>query len=276
MIGTDSVTVSFTSDGSVSCASGSDYYISLAITCAPAPSTGCADTTACNYFGPVDFADNTLCDFSCLGCTNSGAVNYNPFATVDDGSCCFGAFISFNMFDSFGDGWNGATYSFYNGAGDLVATGDLTSTENDGEFDTDDICFDEAGCYTLIVTDGSFPSEVSWTISGAAFNNTAGGPGTYQVGIGTACTEGCGLPFAPNYVDPDSVDVVNNDLCDFTNYVMGCTYPDASNYDETATNDDGSCEFEIANPCPTDLNGDGQTTTSDLLIFLGAFGTDCE
>ena len=34
-------------------------------------------------------------------------------------------------------------------------------------------------------------------------------------------------------------------------------------------------EFEIANPCPTDLNGDGQTTTSDLLIFLGAFGTDC-
>ena len=116
----------------------------------------------------------------------------------------------------------------------------------------------------------------SWTISGAAFNNTAGGPGTYQVGIGTACTEGCGLPFAPNYVDPDSVDVVNNDLCDFTNYVMGCTYPDASNYDETATNDDGSCEFEIANPCPTDLNGDGQTTTSDLLIFLGAFGTDCE
>lgn len=276
VIGTDSVTVSFTSDGSVSCASGSDYYISLAITCAPAPSTGCADTTACNYFGPVDFADNTLCDFSCLGCTNSGAVNYNPFATVDDGSCCFGAFVSFNMFDSFGDGWNGATYSFYNGAGDLVATGDLTNDENDGEFDTDDICFDEAGCYTLIVTDGSFPSEVSWTISGAAFNNTAGGPGTYQVGIGTACTEGCGLPFAPNYVDPDSVDVVNNDLCDFTNYVMGCTYPDASNYDETATNDDGSCEFEIANPCPTDLNGDGQTTTSDLLIFLGAFGTDCE
>ena len=44
---------------------------------------------------------------------------------------------------------------------------------------------------------------------------------------------------------------------------------------ETATNDDGSCEVESANPCPTDLNGDGQTTTSDLLIFLGAFGTDC-
>ena len=71
------------------------------------------------------------------------------------------------------------------------------------------------------------------------------------------------------------VDIENNELCDFTDYVMGCTYPDAANYDETATNDDGSCTFDIANPCPTDLNGDGQTTTSDLLIFLGAFGTDC-
>ena len=220
----------------------------------------------------MDFADNSTCDFSCLGCTNSDAVNYNPFASVDDGSCCFGAFISFNMFDSFGDGWNGATYSFYDAAGDLLATGDLLSNENDGEFDTDDICFDAAGCYTLIVTDGSFPGEVSWTISGTSFG---GGPGTYQIGVGTDCTEGCGLPFAPNYVDPDSVDVVNNDLCDFTNYVMGCTYGDAENYNELATNDDGSCIFNVANPCPTDLNGDGQTTTSDLLIFLGQFGTDC-
>ena len=276
VIGADSVTVSFTSDGSVSCVSSTTpYFISMAITCAPAPSVGCSDTTACNYNGPVDFADNALCDFSCLGCTNSEAVNYDPFASVDDGSCCFGASIEFNMFDSFGDGWNGATYSFYDGEGNLLAEGGLLSTENGGDFDTDGVCFDATGCLTLIVTDGSFPGEVSWSISGAAFNNTSGGPGTYQVGVGVACTEGCGLPFAPNYTDPDSVDVVNNDLCDFQNYVMGCTYPDASNYDETATNDDGGCTFDIANPCPTDLNGDGTTTTSDLLIFLGAFGTEC-
>ena len=38
VIGTDSVTVSFTSDGSVSCVSSTTpYYISMAITCAPAP-----------------------------------------------------------------------------------------------------------------------------------------------------------------------------------------------------------------------------------------------
>jgi hypothetical protein len=276
VIGTDSLTVSFTSDGSVSCVSSTTgYFISMAITCAPAPTVGCADETACNYGGPVDFADNSLCDFSCLGCTNPDAVNYNPFASVDDGSCCFGAFIEFNMFDSFGDGWNGATYSFYTADGTLVAEGGLAFNENDGEFDTDAVCLDAAGCYTLIVTDGSFPSEVSWTISGSAFNNTSGGPGTYSVGLGQACTEGCTLPIAPNYVSPDSVDISNDELCDFSLVVMGCTYPDASNYLDIATNDDGSCTFDIANPCPTDLNGDGQTTTSDLLIFLGAFGTDC-
>lgn len=277
VIGTDSLTVSFVSDGSVSCETSTTaaYYISMAITCAPAPSTGCADSTACNYSGPVDFADNSLCDYSCLGCTNPGAVNYSPFASVDDGSCCFGAFIEFNMFDSFGDGWNGATYTFYDMDGNAVATGGLLSTENGGDFDTDDVCVDTPGCYTLVVTNGSWPAEISWTISGAAFNNTSGGTGTYMVGLGTACTEGCTLPIAPNYVSPDSVDISNDALCDFDSVIMGCTYPDASNYNETATNDDGSCTFDIANPCPTDLNGDGQTTTSDLLIFLGAFGTQC-
>ena len=45
------------------------------------------------------------------------------------------------------------------------------------ETDTDAVCAPEAGCYTLIVTDGSFPGEVSWSITGDAFNTTSGGPG---------------------------------------------------------------------------------------------------
>ena len=53
------------------------------------------------------------------------------------------------------------------------------------------------------------------------------------------------------------------------------TYPEASNYDENATVDDGTCEVTAENNCPTDLNGDGTTTVSDLLILLGAFASDC-
>jgi hypothetical protein len=294
VIGTDSVTVSFTSDFSISCATPSlfnpqPYAINMAITCASAPSSGCADTTACNYSGPVDFADNTLCDYSCLGCTDPTATNYDPFATIDDGTCCSGTVLEFNMFDSFGDGWNGATYSFYNSANELVATGGLTTDVNGGDFGTDVLCFDVAECMTLIVTEGSWPGEISWSVtSGTTVIASADAPdatGTFSVGA--QCVEGCVLPFAMNYIDPDSVDIVNNDLCDFTGYIMGCTYPDASNYgvyadgtpipdDQMPTNDDGSCEFDTASPCPTDLNGDNQTTTSDLLIFLGAFGTLCD
>jgi hypothetical protein len=49
------------------------------------------------------------------------------------------------------------------------------------------------------------------------------------------------------------------------------------NYDAAAILDDGSCEMSSgANPCPTDLNGDGTTSVSDLLMLLGAFSTPCE
>jgi len=53
----------------------------------------------------------------------------------------------------------------------------------------------------------------------------------------------------------------------------GCTYPDADNYNPEATLDIGTCVF--TNDCPADLDGEGSVTTSDLLLFLGAFGITC-
>ena len=47
------------------------------------------------------------------------------------------------------------------------------------------------------------------------------------------------------------------------------------NFDFDALQDDGSCEFILQSPCPTDLNQDGATTTADLLEFLISFGDDC-
>jgi hypothetical protein len=83
------------------------------------------------------------------------------------------------------------------------------------------------------------------------------------------CTDSC----ACNY-DIDAT--LNDGTCDFDSCVsVGCTYSDADNYNPAATHDDGSCIFSNASPCPADLNGDGSVTTSDLLIFLGAFGTVC-
>jgi hypothetical protein len=270
VIGVDSVTVSFTSDASVNCVDGYDLFISLAITCAPAPSTGCADSSACNFLGAPDFTDNSLCDFSCMGCLDPAAVNYDLFATVDDGSCCYGALVTIDLFDSFGDGWNGNTYELY--LGDvLVASGGLPS----GDYAQHDICLDEAGCYTMTVGGGSYPSEVSWMMT-VVNGDASGGTGTFTMGLGMSCTSGCTLLCASNYEDPATVDISDDSLCDF-DLTSGCTYDTADNYDEAlgANYDDGSCTFSLSNPCPTDLNNDGSTTTSDLLMFLGQFGTDC-
>ena len=42
------------------------------------------------------------------GCTDAAADNYNPAATVDDGSCCLDNTMTINLYDSFGDGWTWA------------------------------------------------------------------------------------------------------------------------------------------------------------------------
>ena len=57
----------------------------------------------------------------------------------------------------------------------------------------------------------------------------------------------------------------------------GCTDPEANNFEKFATEDDGSCDFSPCIPdCLTDLDQDGITTTSDLLLFLGEFGELCD
>ena len=87
--------------------------------------------------------------------------------------------------------------------------------------------------------------------------------------ISEGCTDSC----ACNY-DVDAT--LNDGTCDFDSCVSeGCTYLDADNYDPASTLDNGTCIFSNASPCPADLNGDGSVTTSDLLIFLGSFGSIC-
>ena len=81
------------------------------------------------------------------------------------------------------------------------------------------------------------------------------------------CTDGTACNYSATALFDDGT-------CAFDCY--GCTYPEATNYDETALFDDGTCEVSAADDCPTDLNDDGTTTISDLLILLGAFATDCD
>lgn len=241
---------------------------------------GCTDVGACNY-NELATDDDGSCEYiTCAGCTDDAACNYDPAATIDDGTCCEGNCVTINMNDSFGDGWNGASYEIYTIDGTLVANGDLDNAQTgDGfSFGTDVICLAD-GCYYISVPGGGFPFEVSWTLFGNNGAPLSGGGNagldgdlTFSVGAG-ACIVGCTEPVACNY---DPAATINDcTLCEYST-CLGCTYEGATNWDPNALIDNGLCMFEFANPCPADLNGDGIVNTTDLLQFLGAFGTICE
>ncbi|MDP4587319.1 MAG: hypothetical protein NWS86_03995, partial [Flavobacteriales bacterium] len=193
------------------------------------------------YVGAQDADANPLTDdnglfdldFTCApvveGCTNPVACDFDATANVDTGcdflSCACdlnptGLGLQLNMFDSFGDGWNGNTYEIISiASGTTVATGDLDGAlfsvdENNfvgPESGFDILCLD-AGCYDIIVGGGAFAAEVSWEIVddlGAII--AAGGVETLGFSVGGA--------------------------------VCGCTDATACNFDAAATTDDGSCEF---------------------------------
>ena len=50
------------------------------------PSVGCTNSNACNY-NPTATIDNGSCTFNCAGCIDPCACNYNQNAAYNDGSC---------------------------------------------------------------------------------------------------------------------------------------------------------------------------------------------
>ncbi|MBT6174900.1 MAG: hypothetical protein HOH96_05020, partial [Flavobacteriales bacterium] len=56
--------------------------------------------------------------------------------------------------------------------------------------------------------------------------------------------------------------------------VLGCLYPNATNYNDMANDDDGSCLFP--EECLGDVDGDQLAGTTDLLLLLSGFGSICE
>ena len=66
----------------------------------------------------VAFQTDVVC-VGPLGCTDPLATNYDPNATVDDGSCTYSSCsnVTLYMYDSFGDGWNGSVFTMTGSTG---------------------------------------------------------------------------------------------------------------------------------------------------------------
>ncbi|MDG1780598.1 MAG: hypothetical protein P8H59_06590 [Flavobacteriales bacterium] len=209
---------------------------------------GCTTVGACNY-DPAAVCDDGSCEFtSCEGCTNPFADNYDPSATIDDGSCIV----------------SGCTYP-------AATNYDMTATIDDGT------CVFECtfpGCTdpTAInynaaanVDDGSCIAPVNGCTDATAINYDAAA--NVDDGSCIATVFGCTDPAASNY---DPAANVDNGGC--LDAMPGCTDPAFDNYNMYANVDDGSCD----DICIGDFDNDGQVAASDLLTFLGVYGTPCE
>ena len=169
------------------------------------------------------------------GCTDSTAVNYDPTATFDDGSCayCTDNFLTLNMYDSWGDGWNGNYFSMTNSAGAQFVYSTLAS----GSFGSENLCL-ATDCWTVSCDGGSFQSEVSWELVDASGTIVLQGGAPFTGTVCLPAIPGCMDSTACNY---DPLANTDNGTCDFSCY--GCTDPTALNYDPTMTIDDGSCYY---------------------------------
>ena len=299
-------------------------------TCVPPLVGGCILPFACNYDESATFYLPGSCDFDCLygisnsspctspaacnvgedapcefvsclmlGCTLETACNFQPEATLHDGSC---------EFTSCGGCTNPlacdfeASATIHTDCADFtscVGCMDPTANNHDPNATVSGWCW-HTGCTlpeacnfdaNANVSDGSceFDSCVGCVQQGACnYNPTATVAGfcdfppahfdcegncmleDCSAFMVWGCTDGC----ACNY-DPTAN--TDNDSCDHTS-CLGCVYTSAANYDSAAIRDDGSCEFvgcsglSCADPlAAADFNGDGEVQIQDLMQLLTAY-----
>lgn len=114
------------------------------------------------------------------------------FAPANQVVCLPAGCYTVNMFDSFGDGWNGSVITMTGPSATVV----LSATFNTGFFGTQNFSLGGANCcpagftaFQISVTSGFFPNEVSWElVSSAGIPVASGGaPANQTVCLETDC-----------------------------------------------------------------------------------------
>jgi hypothetical protein len=253
---------------------------------------GCTNSTACNYDpnatvddgsciligdscddgDPTTVGDeinaNCVCEGQTVpGCTNSTACNYDPNATVDDGSCIL-------IGDSCDDG-------------DPTTVGDEINASCECEGETIPGCTNSTACNydpNATVDDGSclIVGESCDDGSASTVNDVITADCECEGEVIPGCTNVNACNFNPNATvndgsclftgdtcddgDPETVDDTIDENCQCGgNTIPGCTNSNACNYDPNATVDDGSCLI-VGESCD-----DGSASTVNDVITV-----DCE
>ena len=162
------------------------------------------------------------------GSTNSpSSWRIEPAAEEDVQIECDNAYLSITieMIDTYGDGWNGATYTLLDNSAppNVIAVGGLEA----GASDVDEICLFE-GTFNIIVGGGSYDGEIQFNILDAFGNHLV------YAGVANVNPNPPYIPDPPYYFAVTGINVE-------TGCMDGLT--PAVNYDPLAGVDDGSCYY---------------------------------
>ena len=256
--------------------------------CSILSSSGCTDEEACNFsstateddgscsYPSEDFlncegdcnfdADNDgICDeLEIGGCTDFQACNYSDLATDDNGSCFY---PSETYLDCEGNCLNDSDVDSVCDEIEVIGCTNPDACNYDENPTTDS---DENLC--------TYPDETYLNCEGDCLNDSDGDGVCDEIEI-----EGCTSPDACNYNEiatedkdsctyPDETyldcnseclnDLDNDGVCDEIE-IGGCTDSIACNFEEIATDDNGSCTYpeqnylDCNNECLNDSDGDG-------------------
>ena len=171
------------------------------------------------------------CDNEVLGCTDPTAQNFNPAATLDNGTCTYPC--SDVTVTILTDNYPGeTTWTVTNGSGTTVMSGGPYSTT--GTTFNETACL-EVGCYTLNVFD-SYGDGICCAFGNGSYTVKVDGVDILTGGeFGTSITE---------------------NFCVESAAISGCTNLDACNFNPDATADDGSCILPYSEVY-IDEDGDG-------------------
>jgi hypothetical protein len=194
-------------------------------------------------------------DFSTAGCTDTDACNYDADATEDDGSClyndclgeCGGAAVEDDCGVCEGDGSSclvDVTFSVDMNLEGVVGEIKVRTSTVNGEYNPSD-------WFVMDDSDGDLVFTHTLSLSGGVtygynFNNSDGSG--YESGDGL--TECAGGSYGNDrFVTPGdaamALDTVCWESCDACPEVIpGCTDDEAFNFDENATEDDGTCIYD--------------------------------